>query len=228
MTSPLTLPRSRVCALLDAKFMVHTVCTFRAPPQSGKTSLMNIYADWSSNRGVSAIFLMTPIGEDPNVVRKCIVFIVPSLSTLSQHKWDPTLRCPQSDALKMPSREALRMLFAEAPSKLVIIDGTARMYPEETRARKVDWHSDFWAMLNEHLMRIPKTCDVRILLLAAYTVHSGLCSVFLLSVERCSPWTIPLTLSWHRRRCVYRTICSATERLRCCLTGGRMGQACHC
>jgi len=46
ISSPLTLHRDALCRAIDGKLREHNVVLFRSPPQSGKTSLGVLLADW--------------------------------------------------------------------------------------------------------------------------------------------------------------------------------------
>lgn len=55
----LTLPREPLCIKIDNLFKMARVAFVRSPPQSGKTSLMKLYAHWTMRgRRNSAAFLL--------------------------------------------------------------------------------------------------------------------------------------------------------------------------
>ena len=74
-----------------------------------------------------------------------------------------------SPALEVSPHEALEMMFSEAP-KLVVVDEAPRMYPDQNGAYAADWWPLFWTRLKELQGQFTDKTDVRVLVLATYTV----------------------------------------------------------
>lgn len=160
----LTLRREIFCAAIDKRFQEVTVVALRSPPQSGKTSLMLLYADWTAQGRRVPVYLLTPRpGERAELVR----LVASSCSqTPKQMQWNATQRRPIVDPT------ATWRLLAAEHELLIIIDGTHRLYPADNSfSFAISWAGDMWTRLKDfQSCQSVRTTKVRLLFLMSYPV----------------------------------------------------------